>query len=29
MSVRLTWGIVGVRVADVTAADMMCSGGAL
>ena len=29
MSVRLPWGIVGVHVADVTAADIMCSGGAL
>ena len=29
MSVRLPWGIVGVQVADVTAADIMCPGGAL
>ena len=28
MSVRLPWGIVGVCVADVTTADIMCSGGA-
>ena len=29
MSVRLPWGIVRVHVVDVTAADIMCSGGAL
>ena len=27
MSVRLPWGIVRIHVADVTAADIMCSGG--